>query len=417
MTDETTKTESDFQVDNNPDTADTSRASTSGSKRAAKSASKSKRARYKALHKTVNPESIKRRRIINTTLGVIGEVFLTFAVVCALYIVWQLWWTGVEAEKTQINDSTTSSWTAPASQDGSTKIAPDNSPDTAPVQEGSYSYGATLGKLYIPRFGQNWSRTLVEGTDDAQLNRHGLGHYSDTQKPGEVGNFAIAGHRAGYGEPLGNADQLTKGDYIVMRTQDYWYVYQYDSTEIVTPDKYDVIAPVPGKTGATPTERYITLTTCEPKYATATHRLIVHGKLVGWSKVADGVPSVLAQKSSDGKVTFTTDSARSLSSRIPELSTVALWLVVAYVVIAIAGAVAWRWPALRAYMERDKDERGFFSLYGWFMRIQPGIMPVRIVLAVIAALLVAVVLFKWGYPWAATHIPYLQVSSNYVAVN
>lgn len=378
----------------------------------------------RALHKAIDPRVVKRRRIINTTLGVIGEVFLTVAVVCALYIVWQLWWTGVEAEKTQINDSTTSSWSAPASKNGSTEIAPDNSADTAPVDSGSYKYGQTIGKLYIPRFGQNWSRTVVEGTDDTQLNRHGLGHYSDTQKPGEVGNFAIAGHRAGYGEPLGNADQLKDGDYIVMRTQDYWYVYKYDSTEIVTPDKYDVVAPVPGKSGATPTERYITLTTCEPKYATPTHRLIVHGKLVSWSKVSQGVPSVLAEKSADGKVTFTTDSTRSLSSRIPELSTVALWLVVAYLVIAVAGAVAWRWPALRVYGDKKKaalesgsGSQGLFSLYGWLMRVQPGIKPVRIVLGVILALIVVVVLFKWGYPWAATHIPYLQVSSNYVAVN
>ncbi|WP_418969246.1 class E sortase [Alloscardovia omnicolens] len=352
---------------------------------------------------------------LNTVLGVIGELLLVFALVTALYIVWQLWWTGVEAEKVQLHDSTTSTWAEPASKNGSVQVAADNSADTTPIENIEWRNGDTLGKLYIPRFGQNWTRTVVNGTDEAQLARHGLGHYEQTQKPGEVGNFAVAGHRAGYGEPLGNADKLTNGDYIVMRTENYWYVYKYEKTEIVTPDRTDVIAPVPGDENATPTERYITLTTCEPKYSTATHRLIVYGKLVSWSKVSDGVPSVLAQKGTNGKVTFTTDSTRSVASRIPDLQVVLLWIVVAYLVIAIAAAVAWRWPAVREYRERERS-RQVFSLFGWFMRAQPGILPVRIVLALLVVLALTVAFFQWGYPWAAVHIPYLQVSSNYVSV-
>ena len=75
----------------------------------------------------------------------------------------------------------------------------------------------------------------------------------------------MAGHRAGYGEPLGNADKLTNGDFIVMRTENYWYVYKYDKTEIVLPDSVEVLSAVPGHFNAEPTERYITLTTCELK--------------------------------------------------------------------------------------------------------------------------------------------------------
>ncbi|MFC0265646.1 class E sortase [Alloscardovia macacae] len=356
------------------------------------------------------------KRALNTTLSVVGEALITFALVCALYIVWQLWWTGVEAEKVQLSDPTTSSWTDPTAKDGSVQVAADNPVDTTPVEDASYKYGDTLGKIYIPRFGQNWSRTVVEGTDDAQLNRHGMGHYTDTQKPGEVGNFALAGHRAGYGEPLGNADKLTNGDYIVMRTQNYWYVYQYERTEIVTPDRYDVVSPVPEKPGETPTQRYITLTTCEPKYAEATHRLIVFGKLVSWSNVSEGVPSVLTQKSASGQVTFTADSTRTITSQIPDLKIVMLWLLVAYAVVAVAGAVAWRWPAVRAYRQRSRSQR-IFSLYGWLMRLQPGVLAVRIILAVLLFLVVTAACFEWLFPWAAVHVPYLQVASNYVSVS
>ena len=79
--------------------------------------------------------------------------------------------------------------------------------------------------MYIPRFGDAWERNLVQGTDLAELNLHGLGHYVDSQMPGQVGNFAIAGHRNGYGQPLGDVDKLQPGDAVVVRTKDYWYVY------------------------------------------------------------------------------------------------------------------------------------------------------------------------------------------------
>ena len=99
--------------------------------------------------------------------------------------------------------------------------------------------------MYIPRFGDAWERNLVQGTDLAELNLHGLGHYVDSQMPGQVGNFAIAGHRNGYGQPLGDVDKLQPGDAVVVRTKDYWYVYTYTNYTIVTPDETSVISANP----------------------------------------------------------------------------------------------------------------------------------------------------------------------------
>ncbi len=48
----------------------------------------------------------------------------------------------------------------------------------------------------------------------------------------------------------------------------------------------------------------ITLTTCEPKYTTATHRWISYGELSYWAKVSDGVPEELATSSNSAKVAF-----------------------------------------------------------------------------------------------------------------
>lgn len=56
--------------------------------------------------------------------------------------------------------------------------------------------GDLIAQIYIPRFGSQWHRNIVEGTTLEQLNRYGLGHYDATQMPGQVGNFAVAGHRS-----------------------------------------------------------------------------------------------------------------------------------------------------------------------------------------------------------------------------
>ncbi|MCI1935231.1 MAG: hypothetical protein LKJ28_01620, partial [Bifidobacteriaceae bacterium] len=65
----------------------------------------------------------RKRRVLGSVVGIIGEIFLTLAVVCALYIVWQLWWTGVVSEQTQEKQSSEVSWTAPSQSDGSYQIA------------------------------------------------------------------------------------------------------------------------------------------------------------------------------------------------------------------------------------------------------------------------------------------------------
>ena len=60
----------------------------------------------------------------------------------------------------------------------------------------------------------------------------------------------------------------------------------------------------------------ITLTTCEPKYSTPTHRWISYGELAYWAKVSDGVPKELATTDSSGAVMFSTTETPSIASRI-----------------------------------------------------------------------------------------------------
>ena len=39
----------------------------------------------------------RRKSVVWTILGILAELMLTAAAVCALYIAWQMWWTGVQA--------------------------------------------------------------------------------------------------------------------------------------------------------------------------------------------------------------------------------------------------------------------------------------------------------------------------------
>ncbi|PWG59599.1 class E sortase [Bifidobacterium catulorum] len=366
---------------------------------------------------TVSPRRTNRNgggTAASSVLGIIGEILLTMAAILALYIAWQLWWTGVVAEQAQADQSSNASWVAPKQSGNGYAIAKAQSGEP-PVEPKTANTGDLIGQIYIPRFGSAWHRNIVQGTDAYELSRHGLGHYEETQMPGELGNVAIAGHRSGYGEPLAHVDEFQKGDKIILRTKDYWYVYTYTNYTIVTPEHTEVVASVPGKPGETPKDRYVTLTTCEPRYTTATHRWISYGKFDYWAKVSDGIPQELAGDMSSGKVEFVQNQASPLARLSSVMAKAIIGLAIAYVVVYLASLIAWRYPALRRLKAGHRPAPGV-SIYGWIYRRQPGPALIRWVLLLIAALAIVGCLFQWGFPWAASNIPYLQVTSNFVAV-
>ncbi|WEV73263.1 class E sortase [Bifidobacterium sp. ESL0790] len=349
-------------------------------------------------------------------MGIVAELLFTIAAVCALYVVWQMWWTGVESEHTQIEQRQSVGWSNPATEKNQ-QIAPAQN-GAPPVQPKQARQGDLIAQIYIPRFGDQWQRNIVEGIDMPELNEHGIGHYPQSQMPGQVGNFAVAGHRNGYGQPLGNVDKLDAkaGDTIIIRTKDYWYVYQYTGYEIVTPDQIRVIAPNPHSPMSPATQRLITLTTCEPKYSTPTHRWITYGKLKYWAKVSDGIPQELARQGANGQVQFINNGKTSPVAKISSLIPLILGILMVYLVLFLAAAIVWRWP-LRKAICLGEHKKPDVSIYGGLSRLQPGVKPVRILLVVLLLAAVALSLFQWVFPWAAQNIPLLHQMSNYVAIN
>ncbi|MGI8681140.1 MAG: class E sortase, partial [Mycobacteriales bacterium] len=118
---------------------------------------------------------------------------------------------------------------------------------------------------------------IVEGVARGDL-RRGPGHYPGSAMPGQVGNFAVAGHRTTYGAPFGRLDELRPGDAIVLETRASWLTYRVTGTRVVAPNEVAVTAPVPDAPGRQPTQASLTLTTCNPRYS-ARQRLVVFGLL------------------------------------------------------------------------------------------------------------------------------------------
>jgi sortase A len=123
--------------------------------------------------------------------------------------------------------------------------------------------GDPVALLRIPAFGPDFEVPVLEGTDPDVLSR-GVGHYAGTAQAGEVGNFALAGHRVTHGEPFRRLLELGKGDQVVVetRTATYTYVLDEPPQSLTVADTAGwVLDPVPGRPAAEPTRALITLTT------------------------------------------------------------------------------------------------------------------------------------------------------------
>jgi sortase A len=214
----------------------------------------------------------------------IGQTLITLGLVVGLFIVYEVWISNIFSERANhaLAQKLETEW---AHGDNPLLPLPGRHVPTIPL-------GTGIANLYIPRFGPDYHWTILQGTTQAVL-ADGPGHYVGTALPGQVGNFAVAGHRVGKGEPFLNLDHLRAGDAVIVETKPFWYVYRVKGLdhgltvpdrdgvpgrEIVDPTDGAVLLPYPDHPGGRPFERLMTMTTCHPKF-TATERMIVHAKL------------------------------------------------------------------------------------------------------------------------------------------
>ena len=216
-------------------------------------------------------------KVARWTLGIVGDLLVTAGVLLLLFVGWQLWWTDVTANRTQ--DATVSTLTRDFAA----------APSPTSEQPKAVPFGTAFAIVRIPRLGADYARPLLEGTTRNVL-EDGIGHYDGTAGPGAVGNFAVAGHRTTYGRPFHDIDKLRTGDVVVVETKTAYSVYAVKRHEIVAPSDVQVIADVPDEPGVKPTERWMTMTACHPKYSAA-QRYVVFAELVKTYPRADGLPA------------------------------------------------------------------------------------------------------------------------------
>jgi sortase A len=270
---------------------------------------------------------------LRRVLGGLGRVMMTAGTLILLFVAYQLWGTGLRTAQAQ-ND-------LEAEFDEQAAAFAAENPEPAPTPEGAADPAGTVippvpetgdvvGRIEIPAIGENWM--FLEGVGLDVL-KDGPGHYGGTPLPGEEGNASIAGHRTTYGQPFHNIDQLGPGDEIIVTyITGAQFVYEYRETEIVAPDRVDVIE-------ATDDDR-LTLTACHPKYSAA-ERIVVRSALVGEPLPPQPVddraePVGLGVESLDGESV----------SRWPAV----LWGVAAALVFAAIWAVGRWWRRIPAYV-------------------------------------------------------------------
>ncbi|WP_148614555.1 class E sortase [Nocardioides rubriscoriae] len=212
----------------------------------------------------------RRRRRRWTLWSGLALVLVGLAVLA--WVGWQLYGTNLVSQRRheQTVDRLEQEWDGPGPQARATV-------ETA--------QGTATAILRIPAFGDDYAVPVLEGVADEAL-AAGVGHFESSAGPGDVGNYALAGHRITHGEPLRDLPALAAGDEVVVETRDTVYTYVLDTggAQLRVPFTAGWVVdaqPVNPDGGVGPRggeDRLITLTTCAELFHTD-DRLVAFGHL------------------------------------------------------------------------------------------------------------------------------------------
>ena len=211
------------------------------------------------------PPSRPRRRVVTA----VGVILLLAGLAVMGYFAWEYFGTNVVAKHRQ----------AEIKKD--TKLKWDKGVD-----------GGAIAMLRVKRFGDDYEVPIVKGFGKDALAR-GVGWDSKNAKPGEIGNFAIAGHRVTHGEPFSKFPKLKKGDLVVVETRRDIFTYRLRNSGTSITVTFSTPWPLfrvpdPHGRGKEPTERLITMLTCSELFHT-NNRSVVIGELVSTYDKKTGV--------------------------------------------------------------------------------------------------------------------------------
>lgn len=114
---------------------------------------------------------------------------------------------------------------------------------------------------------------VVEGITEDVI-KYFLGKFPNSAMPGEVGNFAVAGHRVSdFTDAFINLYKVKPGDEVIVKTKSGKYIYEVEESFIVNPEQVEVLD--------TADYEKITMITCT---VGSKRRVIVTGRLINKSQ-------------------------------------------------------------------------------------------------------------------------------------
>jgi sortase A len=235
----------------------------------------------------------RARKVAAQALGALGRTLISVGALLLLFVVYQLWGTGIHEARAQSNlteefeallrstTTTTSTTLAPTSSTTvvETTEAPTTTVEPQPEEVlAAFRSGDAVARIRIPKIGVD--KIVVQGVEVEDL-RKGPGHYRSTPMPGQRGNAAIAGHRTTYGAPFNRIDELEPGDEILVATPqgDYTYKVAPQTNEDGSISGHLIVSPNDVWVLDDAGDNRLTLTACHPKYS-ASQRIVVQALLV-----------------------------------------------------------------------------------------------------------------------------------------
>lgn len=153
---------------------------------------------HRNVLKHVTEEKSQTKSPATKAMIVALEILLTIIVVGALFLVYIVGISRVQADYRQCNlvDDVHEKWDTHAPHG----VVPSGTTDTEIINFATV--GEPIAIMKIPRlWGDNKGFAVVKGTQISDI-ANAPGWYEQTQLPGEKGNFAVAGHEYGYNAPF-----------------------------------------------------------------------------------------------------------------------------------------------------------------------------------------------------------------------
>lgn len=143
-----------------------------------------------------------------------------------------------------------------------------SSTETEVVKEEKKHEPKAIAKIHIDKI--NLKLPILAGASQQNL-KYAAAHMTETSRLGQIGNAAVAAHRAKtYGRLFNRLNELKIGDTIDILLKDQVITYTVFKVSVVDPKNISVLK-------RNNKDKILTLITCDP-VNNPTHRLIVHAK-------------------------------------------------------------------------------------------------------------------------------------------